>query len=174
MTRHALADSPFGPLTLVERDGALAGLYMDAQRHLPGSERFGERDDSVLPELQEQLRAYFAGELRRFDVRLATSGTPFQERVWAALREVPYGTTCSYGDLAREVGQPTAFRAVGAANGRNPIGIVVPCHRVVGAKGSLSGYAGGVERKRALLALERAALGSEPLPAQDDLWSAQH
>ena len=175
MTAHALVDSPFGPLTLVEDDGALVGLYMGDQRHLPSPERFGPRDDTLLPGLQEQLTGYFAGTVRAFDVRLGARGTPFQERVWAALREVPYGATCSYGDLAREVGSPTAYRAVGAANGRNPIGIVVPCHRVVGAKGSLSGYAGGVERKRALLALESGALlPGQGLAAQDDLWAAQH
>ena len=170
MTAHALVDSPFGPLTVVDDDGALVGLYMGEQRHLPAPERFGPRDDGVQPALQEQLDGYFAGAVRAFDVRLGARGTPFQQRVWAALREIPYGATCSYGDLARAVGQPTAFRAVGAANGRNPIGIVVPCHRVVGTNGSLSGYAGGVERKRALLALES---GQQVAP-QDDLWAAQH
>lgn len=169
MTAHALVDSPLGPLTLVAEDDALVGLYLGEQRHLPAPQRFGSRDQAVLPSLQEQLDGYFAGTLRAFDVRLAATGTPFQERVWAALREVPYGTTCSYGDLARAVGRPTAFRAVGAANGRNPVSIVVPCHRVVGTNGSLSGYAGGVERKRALLALEAGPAS----PVQDDLWAAR-
>jgi methylated-DNA-[protein]-cysteine S-methyltransferase len=105
----------------------------------------------------EQLREYFAGERTGFDLGLAATGTPFQQRVWAALREIPYGLTWSYGELALRIGQPTASRAVGLANGRNPIAIVVPCHRVIGASGMLTGYAGGVERKRWLLDHERAA-----------------
>lgn len=155
MRTHALVDSPVGPLMVVAEDEALAGLYMDGQRHLPEPGLFGPRDDSVLPQLQAQLSAYFAGELRTFDVPLATHGTPFQESVWAALREVPYGATCSYADLARAVGRPTAVRAVGAANGRNPVCVVVPCHRVVATGGGLTGYAGGLERKQLLLDLER-------------------
>lgn len=155
MRTHTTVDSPVGPLTLVDDDGALAGLYMADQRHLPDPASFGPRDDGAQPALREQLTAYFAGELREFDVPLAVAGTPFQQAVWSALREVPYGTTCTYGDLAAAIGRPTAVRAVGAANGRNPVCIVVPCHRVVGSGGSLTGYAGGVERKQLLLALER-------------------
>lgn len=149
--KHALRDSPVGLLTLVADGDALAGLYMTDQRHLPDNSRFGERDDAVLPALREQLDAYWAGDLQRFDVPLAAVGTPFQQQVWAALREVPYGRTCTYAELAVAVGRPTATRAVGAANGRNPVGIVVPCHRVVGSGGALTGYAGGLERKRHLL-----------------------
>ena len=152
---HTIIDSPLGPLTAVDDDGALAGLYLSEQRHLPDAARFGPRDDTVLPALREQLAAYFAGELRRFDLPLAAAGTPFQRDVWSALRDVPYGTTCTYGDLAAALGRPTAVRAVGAANGRNPVCLVVPCHRVVGAAGALTGYAGGVERKAWLLAHER-------------------
>jgi methylated-DNA-[protein]-cysteine S-methyltransferase len=148
-------DSPVGPLTLVDEDGALAGLYLHEQRHLPSVDRFGARDDAVLPAVREQLTAYFAGELRDFDVPLALHGTDFQRSVWSALRRVPYGTTCTYADLARAIGRPTAVRAVGAANGRNPVCVVVPCHRVVGSGGSLTGYAGGVGRKQHLLDLER-------------------
>lgn len=155
MRRHTTVDSPVCPLTLVDDDGALAGLYMADQRHLPDPASFGLRDDAVQPALREQLTAYFAGELREFDVPVAVAGTPFQRAVWAALREVPYGTTCTYGDLAAAIGRPTAVRAVGGANGRNPVCIVVPCHRVVGSGGSLTGYAGGVERKQHLLALEQ-------------------
>ncbi len=155
MRTHTTVDSPVGPLTLVDDDGALTGLYMADQRHLPDPASFGPRDDGAQPALREQLTAYFAGELREFDVPLAVAGTPFQQAVWSALREVPYGTTCTYGDLAAAIGRPTAVRAVGAANGRNPVCIVVPCHRVVGSGGSLTGYAGGVERKQLLLALER-------------------
>ena len=171
MTSHASMDSPFGPLVLVEDDGGLAGLYLTEDTQVPDRVRLGARDEDALPAVREQLEAYFARELTVFDVPLATRGTPFQERVWAALREVPYGTTCSYVDLARAVGSPGASRAVGGANGRNPICIIVPCHRVVGANGSLSGYAGGVERKRALLAFES---GTDRYAAQDDLWAAQH
>lgn len=155
MRTHTVVDSPVGPLTLVDDGGALAGLYMADQRHLPDPASFGTRDDAIQPALREQLAAYFAGELREFDVPVAVAGTPFQQAVWAALREVPYGTTCTYGDLAAAIGRPTAVRAVGAANGRNPVCIVVPCHRVVGSGGSLTGYAGGVERKQLLLSLEQ-------------------
>ena len=148
---HALIDSPVGVLTLVETGGGLAGLYLADQRHLPGTAGFGPRDDTALPGLQEQLGAYFAGDLHDFDVTLSTTGTPFQQQVWAALRDVAYGTTCTYADLAVAIGRPTAVRAVGAANGRNPVSIVVPCHRVVGSGGALTGYAGGLERKHFLL-----------------------
>ena len=161
MTRHTILDSPLGPIALVERYGALACLYMDAQRHRPPEERLGERDDAVLPHLREQLEAYWAGRLRAFDVRLAPVGTPFQRQVWDALCTVPYGETRTYGELAAQLGRPTASRAVGAANGRNPISIVVPCHRVVGAAG-LVGYGGGLERKRFLLDLEQGA-GTLPI-----------
>ena len=156
MSAHALLDSPVGPLTAVTDDGrSLVGLWFTDARHLPDPSRYGTRDDTVLPDLREQLDEYWAGRRRRFEVALATVGTPFQQQVWQALLDVPYGSTCSYGDLAVAVGRPTAVRAVGAANGRNPVCIVVPCHRVVGATGALTGYSGGVERKRALLDLEQ-------------------
>lgn len=154
MRSHTVVDSPVGPLTLVDEGGALAGLYMHEQRHLPDRSTFGARDDGVLPDVRAQLEAYFAGTLRTFDVPLATAGTLFQQQVWAALRDVPYGSTCTYGELAVAVGRPSAVRAVGAANGRNPVCLVVPCHRVVGAGGALTGYAGGLERKSFLLSLE--------------------
>ena len=155
MRSHTVVDSPVGPLTLVEQDGALAGLYLHEQRHLPPASALGRRDDGVLGAVREQLEAYFSGGLRSFDLPLATSGTPFQQQVWAALREVPYGSTCTYAELAAAIGHPTAVRAVGAANGRNPVCVVVPCHRVVGSGGSLTGYAGGLDRKSWLLAHER-------------------
>ncbi len=158
MRRYTEVDSTIGPLTLVDDDGALAGLYMTGHRHLPATVAFGERDDTVQPGLREQLADYFRGALREFDVALAPVGTPFQMDVWTALRQVPYGQTCSYADLARAIGRPAAVRAVGAANGRNPLSIVVPCHRVIGADGSLTGYGGGLERKRALLDLESRQL----------------
>ena len=160
---HAVVDGPLGPMTLVGQDGRLAGLYLHEQRHLPPADRLGLRDDTTLPGLQEQLAAYLAGDLRAFDVELAPVGTPFQTEVWAALRRVPYGTTTTYGALAAQVGRPAAVRAVGAANGRNPYCLVVPCHRVVGADGTLTGYAGGLERKRFLLDLER---GGAPVSGQ--------
>ncbi len=161
-TSHALLDSPLGPLVVVASDGQLRGLYFHDQRHLPSPEHLGPRGADVLPALCEQLGGYFAGELTTFDVPLPATGTPFQRDVWAALRDVPYGSTCSYAELARAVGRPAAVRAVGAANGRNPVCIVVPCHRVVGSSGSLTGYAGGLSRKRRLLAHERRVREQPP------------
>jgi len=155
MRTHAVVDSPLGPLTLVEEDSALAGLYMTEQRHLPDPARYGDRDDEILPVVREQLESYWAGGRKDFDVPLRMAGTDFQQRVWAALRTIPYGQTWSYGTVAAAIGAVGASRAVGLANGRNPIGIVVPCHRVVGANGSLTGYGGGLDRKRWLLAHEQ-------------------
>jgi methylated-DNA-[protein]-cysteine S-methyltransferase len=114
------------------------------------------RDDGAFPQAVEQLEAYFAGELTAFDLALRLDGTDFERRVWDQLLAIPYGETLSYGEVARRLGQPTASRAVGLANGRNPIGIIVPCHRVIGADGTLTGYGGGLPRKRALLDLESA------------------
>jgi methylated-DNA-[protein]-cysteine S-methyltransferase len=112
-------------------------------------------DDRAFPDAVEQLDAYFAGELQEFDLSLHLSGTEFQRRVWNALRTIPYGETRTYGEIAQQIGAPTAFRAVGLANGHNPIAVIVPCHRVIGANGSLTGFGGGLERKSALLELER-------------------
>lgn len=154
--KHRIVDSPLGPITLIVDDaGVLTALHFHDQRYRPGEDARGERDDTVAPEAAAQLAEYFAGERTSFDVPLAPRGTPFQRRVWDALREIPYGATESYGRIAARIGAPTASRAVGAANGRNPLGIIVPCHRVVGASGALTGYAGGVERKRWLLDHER-------------------
>lgn len=157
---HAVVDSPVGELTLVARDGALSGLYMTGQRYRPAEENFGARDDTSLREVAHQLAEYFAGTRTTFDVPLDLAGTPFQRAVWSALCEIPYGETVSYGELAAGLGRPTAARAVGAANGHNPVGIIVPCHRVVGSSGDLTGYGGGVERKRHLLAFEAHTLTS--------------
>ena len=157
-TTHTVTDSPIGPLTLVARDGHLTGLFMDDQRHRPDPAVFGEPAQREFGAVIEQLEAYFAGELTEFDVPLALEGTDFQKRVWAALCDIPYGTTISYGELACRVGNPKASRAVGLANGRNPVGVIVPCHRVVGSTGSLTGYGGGIERKRLLLDHERTRL----------------
>lgn len=161
---HTVLDSPIGKLTLVAVDGILAGVYMDQQRHLPGAETFGEPDGTAFTEAARQLEEYFAGRRTSFDLPLAPRGTAFQLEVWQALREIPYGETASYGELADRIGQPKAVRAVGAANGRNPISIVVPCHRVIGAGGALTGYGGGIERKRYLIDLERATVTGWPPP----------
>ncbi|MFJ9737598.1 methylated-DNA--[protein]-cysteine S-methyltransferase [Streptomyces sp. NPDC101166] len=154
MKQHTVIDSPYGPLTLVADDGVLCGLYMTEQRHRPAQDSFGARDDRLFAEAEDQLEAYFTGELKAFTLPLRLDGTPFQRTVWAELQKIPYGETRTYGDLAHALGAPTASRAVGLANGKNPIGIIVPCHRVVGADGSLTGYGGGLDRKRRLLTFE--------------------
>jgi methylated-DNA-[protein]-cysteine S-methyltransferase len=147
-------DSPYGPLTLVADDGVLCGVYMQHQRHRPAEDTFGTRDERPFAEAEAQLEAYFAGELTEFTLPLRLHGTPFQRRVWEHLRTIPYGETRTYGQLATALGNPKASRAVGLANGKNPIGIIVPCHRVVGTDGSLTGYGGGLERKKRLLDFE--------------------
>ncbi|MGW2718456.1 methylated-DNA--[protein]-cysteine S-methyltransferase [Streptomyces sp. NPDC001492] len=157
MKHHTVIDSPYGPLTLVADDGVLCGLYMTEQRHRPPEESFGARDETLFAEAEEQLEAYFSGDLKEFTLELHLNGTPFQRTVWDQLREIPYGETRSYGELAAALGNPSASRAVGLANGKNPIGIIVPCHRVVGANGSLTGYGGGLDRKRRLLDFECGA-----------------
>ncbi|MEU0475106.1 methylated-DNA--[protein]-cysteine S-methyltransferase [Streptomyces olivaceus] len=155
MKQHTVIDSPYGALTLVAEDGVLCGLYMTDQRHRPPEESFGARDERPFAGAEEQLEAYFAGELKEFGLPLRLTGTPFQRTVWDQLRKIPYGETRTYGQLADALGNPAASRAVGLANGRNPIGIVVPCHRVIGASGGLTGYGGGLERKQRLLDFER-------------------
>ena len=152
---HTVVDSPVGTLTLIAADGRLTGLYMDRQRHRPPVETFGEPDPTPFTEVVRQLEEYFAGHRTEFDLPITLTGTPFQRTVWAALREIPYGETASYGRLAERIGRRGGARAVGLANGRNPIGIIVPCHRVVGTTGDLTGYGGGLERKRHLLSFER-------------------
>jgi methylated-DNA-[protein]-cysteine S-methyltransferase len=154
-THFRTIDSPVGLLTLAGRDGRLAHLRMVGQTHEP-SRAGWTHDDNVFSDAVEQLEAYFAGDLTTFEVELDLAGTAFQRRVWAALRTIPYGETRSYGEIATQIGAPGASRAVGLANGRNPVGIIVPCHRVIGANGSLTGYGGGLDRKRALLELEKS------------------
>lgn len=151
---HTFIDSPVGTLTLVATGGVLSGLFMVDQRHRPPTDVFGDRGPTPFPAVIDQLRAYFAGARTTFDLQLAAVGTPFQRTVWAALRRIPYGQTVSYGQIAQRIGRPGASRAVGVANGANPIGVIVPCHRVVGSNGSLTGYGGGLERKQFLLDLE--------------------
>ncbi|KUI35002.1 cysteine methyltransferase [Mycobacterium sp. IS-1590] len=153
--RFRTMPSPVGQLTLAGRDGRLMHLRMVDQTYEPSREGW-VADESAFPEAVEQLEAYFAGELTDFDLELDLVGTAFQRKVWAALLTIPYGETRSYGEIARQIGTPGAFRAVGLANGHNPIGIIVPCHRVIGANGSLTGYGGGLDRKRALLEMEKS------------------
>jgi methylated-DNA-[protein]-cysteine S-methyltransferase len=148
--------SPVGQLTLTASDGLLTGVAMDGQRHAPPPPSDGQRDDVWFAGIAQQLEEYFGGARTQFDVPLRLSGTEFQQQVWSALRDIPYGETISYGELARRVGNPAAVRAVGLANGRNPVAIIVPCHRVIGADGSLTGYGGGLGRKAWLLDLEAA------------------
>lgn len=150
--------SPVGPLHLVaDGDGALTHLLFDDERWPTPDARPAPRA-APFREVRTQLEQYFAGERRAFDLPLAPRGTPFQLAAWAALRDIPHGRTRSYAQQAAAIGRPAAVRAVGAANGRNPIAVVVPCHRVVGADGGLTGYGGGVDRKRVLLDLERGSL----------------
>ncbi len=150
-------NSPVGELKLVASDKGLAAILW--QDDDPGRVRLGpmfeDPGNALLAETERQLRAYFAGELAVFDLPLDFRGTDFQRSVWAALLTIPFGKTRSYGEIARQIGRPTAFRAVGAANGRNPISIVAPCHRVVGSTGALTGFAGGLDVKERLLGLER-------------------
>jgi len=150
--------SPQGRILLVADDAGLCGVYFDGQKHFPERKKDWRHDPrhAVLAQAQRELAEYFAGKRRRFDLPLSPSGTAFQRAVWKAISTIGFGDTISYGELARRAGVPGSARAAGAATGRNPIGIVVPCHRVVGADGSLTGYAGGLGKKRALLALEQA------------------
>ncbi|MDZ4777060.1 MAG: methylated-DNA--[protein]-cysteine S-methyltransferase [Alphaproteobacteria bacterium] len=150
-------ESPVGPLTLVSDGAALAGVYFESQKHgAPPAGPLGT--DKIIDATRKQLDSYFAGKRKSFDVPLAPKGTAFQTRVWHALTKIPYGETVSYGAIAAGIGSPKAVRAVGAANGRNPIPIIIPCHRVIGANGSLTGFGGGMARKELLLDLERGAL----------------
>jgi methylated-DNA-[protein]-cysteine S-methyltransferase len=157
-TVQAHYDSPLGPMIVAATDRGLAGLWFEGQRHLPDSSGWPQAPGHpVLVEAIAQLGDYFAGKRTRFDLPLdLQGGTAFQQSVWQALLAIPSGGTTSYGELSASVGRPSAVRAVGAAVGRNPVSIVVPCHRVVGRNGALTGYAGGLERKSALLGLERA------------------
>jgi methylated-DNA-[protein]-cysteine S-methyltransferase len=151
---YTTVDSPIGQLVLVADDAGVREIRLPGVgTDVPAG---WQRSDTALTAVRDQIRAYFAGDLSRFDLRLAPEGTPFQTRVWNALLEIPYGETCSYRDIAHAIGRPTATRAVGAANGQNPIAIVIPCHRVIGSDGSLTGYGGGLHVKAQLLALERS------------------
>jgi methylated-DNA-[protein]-cysteine S-methyltransferase len=159
MLSYSYVNSPLGDILVA---GDASGLKLINFQRGPGArqpEPVWQERSEPLRDAIEQLAAYFAGTLHRFALRLAPEGTPFQQAVWQALQEIPYGETMSYGDLACRLGKPTAARAVGAANGKNPLPIVVPCHRVVGSTGKLTGYAGGLDLKEALLTLERCHAG---------------
>lgn len=154
-TLYTTIESPIGELLLVGDGNTLSGLYMQDGRKPKRIAPSWTESAAPFADVRAQLQEYFAGERTTFDVALAPQGAPFEREVWRALEEIPYGETVSYGEIARRVGQPSAARAVGTANGRNPIAVIVPCHRVIGADGSLTGYGGGLERKRLLLELER-------------------
>ena len=151
---YTTLDSPLGELLLLGDGRVLHGLYMQHGRRPIEIGPAWERAVAPFAEVAGQLREYFAGERTQFELPLALEGSSFERRVWSALQRIPYGETISYGELARGIGQPAAARTVGLANGRNPIAVIVPCHRVIGADGTLTGYGGGLERKRILLELE--------------------
>src|SRR5262245_20958078 len=165
-TIFSLLDSPIGELLLTGDGKSLTGIWMQSHRSEWRRTKAWERDDGAFAAARAQLTEYFAGERSEFELPLAAEGTDFQHKVWTALCAIPYGKTISYGELARRIGQPSAARAVGLANGSNPLPIVVPCHRVIGADGSLTGFGGGIERKRWLLAHE-----ARHAKVTDDLFS---
>jgi len=156
MRYYDLYESPQGQMLLVADGEGLSGVYFDGQKYLPRVDPDWRRDARHAPlrQAKQELSEYFGGERKRFETALAPEGTPFQQAVWKAISAVGFGKTITYSELALHAGFPGSARAAGAATGRNPIGIIVPCHRIVGSNGSLTGYAGGLDRKRALLALE--------------------
>jgi methylated-DNA-[protein]-cysteine S-methyltransferase len=163
---HTRADSPLGPLLLVGTGDTLTAIWLQAGRDRLDPDPSWIESAAPFAEAVRQLDAYFAGTLHRFDLPLAPKGTPFQQQVWRALLDIPYGETVSYAELARRIGRPSAVRAVGAANGQNPLSIVIPCHRVIGSDGRLVGYGGGLPAKSALLALEQRAVGAPARPGR--------
>jgi methylated-DNA-[protein]-cysteine S-methyltransferase len=156
LATHTTIDSPIGELTLVARDGVLSGIYFPGHWHMPAPEVFGAQAEHGFEHVEGQMDEYFAGERTDFGLETAVVGDDFQRRVWELIDRIPYGRTTTYGEMAQELGDPALAREVGSAVGRNPLSIVVPCHRVVGKEGQLTGYAGGLERKRFLLELEGA------------------
>ena len=159
--RWTVYESPLGPLTLTGDEHALRSLFFPARG---GPWHEARRDPAPFAEALRQLGEYFAGDRQHFELALGFEGTGFQRRVWAELQAIPYGATCSYGELAARIGRPDRVRAVGATVGRTPMPIIVPCHRVIGADGSLTGYGGGLQRKQALLDLEAAVSGGAVAP----------
>jgi methylated-DNA-[protein]-cysteine S-methyltransferase len=178
MNSYCHFESPIGRLLLTSDGTALTGLYMEPSRKAQSTD--GWRHDANIAPLSaavRQLSEYFSGTRREFDLPLRLQGTPFQQRVWRELTEIPFGETLSYGQLAKRIGKPSASRAVGLANGSNPISLIVPCHRVIGADGTLTGYGGGLERKRWLLAHEglgyiRGRVTVKMAPVSSDLFAA--
>lgn len=160
--RYRTVESPVGPLTLAGEGSTLMHLRMADQTHEPDRSGWTPAGPEAFADVVEQLNAYFAGTLTEFDVDLELRGTEFQRKVWAALQTIPHGETRSYGEIAEQIGSPGASRAVGLANGRNPIAIIVPCHRVIGAAGSMTGYGGGIDRKKMLIGLEKMQTPAEP------------
>jgi methylated-DNA-[protein]-cysteine S-methyltransferase len=160
LVMYTIVQSPIGELLLLGDGEVLHGLYMQAGRKPVRMRAAWQRDDSALADAREQLAEYFAGERTSFDLPMQLNGSAFQRNVWHALTAIPYGQTISYGELARRIGRPDLARAVGTANGQNPIAVIVPCHRVIGSDGKLVGYGGGLENKRLLLDLEQ---GTVPL-----------
>ena len=160
---YSTCPSPFGELFLISDGDALTGLHLPPHDDRPaaGPEPGWLRDDAAFREVRNQLQAYFAGELREFEIPLHLEGTDFQRLVWKELMNIPFGSTISYAEQAQRIGRAGSARAVGAANGRNPISIVVPCHRVIGANGTLTGYGGGLDRKQWLLEYETIRIGKE-------------
>jgi len=158
MTYHTIMPSPLGNILLTADERGLTGINFQAGQGAKKPPRGSVEAAAPFKEAVAQISAYFRGERKSFDLPLSAAGTAFQRRVWDALREIPYGRTVSYGELAKRLGKPTASRAVGAANGRNPLPIVVPCHRVIGGNGRLTGYYGGTHLKEFLLKLEGAPL----------------
>jgi methylated-DNA-[protein]-cysteine S-methyltransferase len=156
---HTTVRSSLGDLTVVSRGGSVTGLYFPHHWYLPDRSVFGEYRDAGFDDVRGQLDEYLAGQRREFDLRVDAAGSPFQQRVWQLISEIPYGATVSYGELARELGGEVTAQEVGAATGRNPVSVIIPCHRVVGASGRLTGYAGGLRRKRILLDLEQDVAG---------------
>jgi methylated-DNA-[protein]-cysteine S-methyltransferase len=161
---HTRIDSPLGELTLVAVDGVLSGLYFPGHWYMPGRDVFGARSARGFEPAEQQLNEYFAGGRTDFELPTAVTGDEFQRRVWALIDRIPYGQTTTYGEMAAELGDPALARKVGGAVGRNPLSVIVPCHRVVGKDGKLTGYAGGLERKRLLLDLETPAGAAEDEP----------
>ncbi len=162
MIQYTILDSPLGDILVARGERGLAHINFQQSSSPLAIEPEWARDDEAFDDVATQLAKYFAGERRIFELPLAPEGTHFQQSVWRALAEIPYGETWSYGEIAQRLGQPTASRAVGAANGRNPLPIVVPCHRVIGSNGKLTGYRGGVRFKESLLELEGALPGKQP------------
>lgn len=171
MNAYCYIDSPIGKLTLFSDGEHLTGLYMGKPSKMPafGADWVEDATVAPLPQASAQLREYFSGRREKFDLPLKFHGTEFQQRVWKALTEIPFGQTWSYAQLARYVKNPTGYRAVGLANGKNPIAVIVPCHRVIGADGSLTGFGGGLPRKEWLLTHEGSYSRAPPAPRQSEL-----